>query len=72
LAPNIDKLAYKVKTFAQLCELSERFIKQEIYDGNLKAIKAGNRWRIPAEAAREYLSRREEAQKSDSSLPATV
>ena len=59
-----ERLAYKVKTFARLSDLSERFVKQEIYDGNLKAVKKGAQWRIPAEAAREYwqLSKKEEAQ----------
>jgi excisionase family DNA binding protein len=68
LATTFDKLAYKVKTFASLCELSERFVKQEIYDGNLRAIKTGNRWRIPADAAREYLTKKEEAQDQVQSL----
>lgn len=51
-----EQLAYKVKTFAQLTDSSERFIKQQIYDGNLKAIKKGGHWWIPAEAARAYLA----------------
>jgi hypothetical protein len=71
-----EQLAYKVKTIAQLTDSSERFIKQQIYDGNLKAIKKGGHWWIPAEAARAYLaldnSQNKEAQKSETSLAATV
>jgi hypothetical protein len=67
-----DKLAYKPRTFARLAELSERFIKQEIYDGHLRAIKAGNRWRIPVDEARRYLGIREEAREGDKSLATTT
>ena len=51
-----ERLAYSVKSFAELSELSESFVKREIYAGNLKAIKRGGRVIIPAEAARAYLS----------------
>jgi hypothetical protein len=67
-----EQLAYKVKTFARLTDSSERFIKQQIYDGNLKAIKKGGHWWIPADAAREYLAIKEETQNQVESLPATT
>lgn len=68
----MDKLAYKLSTFAELTELSIRFLKQQIYDGELKAIKKGGHWRIPAEAAKEYLSGSEKAQKTSESLATTA
>ena len=74
MAKTIDKLAYKVKTFADLMDASERFVKQEIYDGNLKALKKGGHWWIPAEAAKEYLSLsdKKEAQDQDQVLHTAV
>lgn len=68
----MDQLAYKVKTFARLTELSERFVKQQIYDGKLKAIKKEGIWRIPAEAAREYLSIKEVTPDQDAVSQATA
>lgn len=50
------RLAYSPQEFSKLTSLSLSFVKQEIYRGNLKAIKRGSRVIIPAEAAREYLS----------------
>jgi hypothetical protein len=64
----LEKLAYKVKTFCQLAELSDRFVKQEIYDGNLFAVKTGNQWRTPVDEARRYLGIKEKAQDQDQSL----
>lgn len=49
-------LAYKIKTFARLADLSERFVKQQIYDGELRAVKKGSVWLIPADAADAYLA----------------
>jgi hypothetical protein len=49
-------LAFKVATFARLTELSVRFLKSEIYCGNLRAIKKGSVWLIPAAAAKDYLT----------------
>ena len=60
MSKKIDQLAYRVKTFAELTDTSERFIRQEIYAGNLEAIKLGSDWRITAEAARAYLSSKKE------------
>ena len=68
MATTLDRLAYKVKTFAALIECSERFVKQEIYDGNLKAFKAGGHWRITNEAARAYMGLKEEAREQDETL----
>ena len=53
-------LAYKVSTFARLADLSERFVKQQIYDGELRAVKKGGHWLIPADAAMAYLAPQEE------------
>jgi len=52
----VERLAYTVKSFAKAAELSESFVKREIYDGNLKAIKRRGRVIVPAEAARAYLA----------------
>lgn len=52
----VEREAYSVKSFALAHELSESFVKREIYAGNLKAIKRGGRVIIPAEAARAYLN----------------
>lgn len=57
-----EKLAYKIGNFAKLADLSYRFVQSEIYAGNLRAVKCGNRWRIPIDEAHRYLGIKEKAQ----------
>jgi hypothetical protein len=63
---NQEPLAYSVQNFAKLADLSVSFVKREIYDGNLKAIKRRGRVIIPAEAARAYLSAESETRNQES------
>jgi len=67
-----ERLAYSVKSFAELSELSESFVKREIYAGNLKAIKRGGRVIIPAEAARAYLSEGSQSGNADQTQSVTT
>lgn len=55
-----ERLSYRVNEFAQANRLSLWFVKQEIYRGNLRAVKKGRIVLIPADAAREYLSEKKE------------
>ena len=72
ITTSTERLAYRVKDFAQLTGLSLSFVKREIYAGKLKTHKKGSVVLILVEDARAYLEGDEAAQKSDPSLAATV
>src|SRR5262249_35282099 len=74
LSNPIERLAYSIKSFARAAELSESFVKREIYDGNLKSERRRGRIIIPVEYAKAYLtgeSQNSEAQIQGESLLAT-
>ena len=47
-----------VKAIARQMGLGDRYIRQEIADGRLKAIRLGNGWAITEEAFQEWRARR--------------
>lgn len=63
-----ERLAYSTKTFAEAIEAHQNFVKEEIYRGNLRAVKRGGHWKIPVDAAREYLEKGEEAREGNQSV----
>jgi excisionase family DNA binding protein len=48
-----DKLLYRVKTAAEMLDVSRSQIYNLVNDGALRAVKVGKSIRIPAEAVRE-------------------
>ena len=65
MAVETAKLAYSTKTFAQAIESTQNFVKEEIYRKNLRAVKRGGHWKIPIDAAEEYLGIKKEAREQD-------
>lgn len=58
----LEKLAYKTTTAAKLGDMSDRFVRQLIYDGKLEAVRVGGEWRIPADAFHKLIGAKKEAQ----------
>jgi excisionase family DNA binding protein len=48
-----DKLLYRVKTAAEMLDVSKSQIYNLVNDGALRSVKVGKSIRIPAEAVRE-------------------
>ncbi len=53
----INKRAYSIEEFAYMIGISKGHARNEIFRGNLKALKSGRRILITAEEIQRYLSK---------------
>jgi excisionase family DNA binding protein len=51
-----ERLAYSVEEVAKRLGLTERAVRQLVKSGQLRAVRAGRLYRIPADAVTEFLS----------------
>ena len=52
-----QRIHWGISQFAYINNLSEQFVRTQIYEGNLKARKIGSRWLISKEASEEFFKK---------------